>query len=245
MASPMTRIKCLETINYTEKIYQWEDGYRFSVDALLISGFVNYEKKDVHALDVGTGSGIIPLLLHKKYPHWTIDGVEIQKDLYLLTKENYELNKIEGNLYFDDVNNLNKKDTYDLVIANPPFFKKEEGLLSPVEEIAIARHEVKNTMEALIKKAHFLLKSKGMFYAIYPSNRLGELCFQLEKYKMKPLAFKTIYPFIHKEGTMVMVAAKKGYRGGVACLSPFILYDNPSVYSKEAKILFERGEIKW
>ena len=245
MASPMTRKKRLETINYSEHIYQWQDGYRFSVDALLISGFVNYEKKEVRALDVGTGSGIIPLLLHKKYPHWTIDGVEIQKDLYCLTKENYELNEIKGTLYFDDANNLNNKDTYDLVIANPPFFKKEEGFLSPVEEIAIARHEVKNTMEALIKKAHFLLKSKGMFYVIYPSNRLGELCFQLEKYKMKPLGLKCIHPFIYKESTMVMVAAKKGYHGGVACLAPFVIYGKPNVYSEEAQELLERGEIVW
>ena len=148
--------------------------------------------------------------------------MEIQKELYLLAKENYELNKIEGNLYFDDVNNLNEKDTYDLVIVNPPFFKKEEGFLSPVEEIAVGRHEVKNTMEALIKKAHFLLKSKGMFYVIYPSNRLSELCFYLEKYKMKTFALKVIHPFIHNEGTMVMVAAKKGYQGGVACLAPFV-----------------------
>ncbi|AMP21138.1 hypothetical protein AZF37_08185 [endosymbiont 'TC1' of Trimyema compressum] len=240
----MTRKKYLETINYSEHIYQWEEGYRFSVDALLISGFVNYEKREVCALDIGTGSGIIPLLLHKKYPHWIIDGVEIQEDLYYLTKENYKLNEIKGDLYFDDVNNLKNKDTYDLVIANPPFFKKEEGFLSPVEEIAIARHEVKNTMEALIKKAHFLLKSKGLFYVIYPSNRLGELCFQLEKYKLKPVVLKCIHSFIHKKSTMIMVAAKKGYRGGMTCLAPFILYDEFNIYSREAKELFERGEIK-
>ena len=68
MASLMTRKKYLETINYSDHIYQWEEGYRFSVDALLISGFVNYEKREVCALDIGTGSGLIPLLLHKKYP---------------------------------------------------------------------------------------------------------------------------------------------------------------------------------
>ena len=241
----MIRKKYLETINYSEYIYQWEDGYRFSVDALLISGFVNYKKREVHALDIGAGSGIISLLLNKKYPHWIIDSVEIQEDLYYLAKENYKLNEIKGSLYFNDVNNLKNKDTYDLVIANPPFFKKDGGFLSPVKEIAIARHEVKNTMETLIKKAHFLLKNKGLFYVIYPSNRLAELCFQLEKYKLKPVALKCIHSFVNKKSIMVMVIAKKGYRGSMVCLAPFIFYDELNVYSKEAKELFERGEIKW
>lgn len=239
------RVKKLETINYSEKIYQWEDGYRFSVDALLISGFVEASKKEYRVLDVGTGSGIIPVLLKKRFPSWIIDGVEIQEDLFLLAKQNYELNNINGSLYYADVNDLLTKDTYDLIIANPPFFKKEEGFLSPDEEVAIARHEVKNTMAALIKKAHFLLKTKGMFYVIYPSNRGAELCHQLLVNKMKPVALKYIHPFIHKEATMVMVAAKKGYNGGLRCLPPFVMYDAPDVYSKEAQDLFGKGVVTW
>ncbi|MGC2061630.1 MAG: methyltransferase, partial [Thermodesulfovibrionales bacterium] len=161
------------------KLYQHKDGYRFSVDALLLYAFVNM-KHVHHAVDLGTGSGIIGFLIAKKYPKATVLLVELQESLYRLAKKNISLNSLEDrvslmNADIRDLRDMLGPHTCDLVVSNPPFGKPTTGRLSTGEEKAIARHELKIRLPELVSSASYLLKGKGRFFMIFHPDRLLEV----------------------------------------------------------------------
>ena len=144
-------------------IEQSEDGYRYSIEPFLIGDFSNVQP-GMRVLDVGTGCGIIAILLAIKEPQLEVVSLEVQKSLYQLAKSNIEKNALSDRIQAieGDFNEIAKSmGSFDLVISNPPYRKKNTGRINPNQEKAIARHEIKLNLESLVKKGAMLLKPGG------------------------------------------------------------------------------------
>lgn len=235
--------KVKEEVLYKYSFYQPVDGYRYSIDALLLAGFVKGKKEQIKILDIGTGSGIITLLISKRFPDWEFSAVEIQQDLYEIANDNFQLHKLEVGLFYCDYRVLEGQDSYDIIVSNPPFFN--HGHQPSNQQTAIARHELFGDMDSLIQKAKKLLKAGGYFYVIYPANRLAESLTKLSNEKLAPFAIKPIYPKPGMEATLFLVVAKKNHKGRLQVLSPLYIGDSSGNDTKEIKDLYEKGVLEW
>lgn len=235
--------KVREEVLYKYPFYQPVDGYRYSIDALLLAGFVRESKDILKILDIGTGSGIISLLLSKRFPNWEFSAVEIQDDLYNIAEENFKLHGLEVDMVLGDYRDIAGQDKYDLIVSNPPFFN--HGHLPKNKSEAIARHELTGDMENLINKAKKLLKSGGYFFVIYPADRLAELLTKLSNNKLAPYALKLVYPVPEKQATLVLVSARKNHKGRLQVLSPLYIGDENGEDCEEIKKLYEKGVLEW
>ena len=189
------------------KLIQKKAGYRYSVDSLLIADFALPEIKPSHKiLDLGSGSGVISLILAQKSKAKKIIGIEIQKALSDMAQRSVELNRMQGRVKIinKDVRRpgVFKPGSFDLIVSNPPFRKIGAGVLSPSREKAVARHELELTMAEALKICRRLLKPKGSVALIYPFERLGELIAQLEKHKLNPARLKLVF---HKKGDPIPI----------------------------------------
>lgn len=220
------------------KICQSKEGYRFSVDSLLLYDFVNLRKVSSIA-DLGAGSGIVGILLAKKYPDARVALFEIQESLVRLAQNNLALNRLGDRIEVVgcDLRLLPASDfsggKYDLVVSNPPFRVTKSGRISIAEEKAIARHEIKLRLRELIDAASFLLRAKGRLCMIYHPNRLSELIHILSEKDCEPKRLR----FVHSNGSsvakMVLVEAVKGGRPGLRVERPFYIYGEDGSYSEE------------
>ncbi len=237
-------------------LLQPKKGYRFSVDALLLENFIS--AKRLHkGIELGTGSGIISILLAKRYKNSKIFAVEIQKSIAQCAEQNVKINKLEGRVEVlkEDIRNLRKvfpANKFDFVFSNPPFRKTKTGLLSIDKERAIARHEIKITLPALINTAAYLLKHSGKFYLIYHPFRLIELIDLLKKARLEPKRMR----FVHsrrvgpclpsgrpptksgEEAKMVLIEAVKGSGTWLKIESPLYIYDKGKEYTAEMKKVY-------
>jgi tRNA1(Val) A37 N6-methylase TrmN6 len=196
------------------KIIQASDSYRFSVDSILLLNFIkvkNYEK----IIDLGTGSGIIPLLLFGKRKGLSIYGVEIQKELADMAGRSVELNKLQNGITiiqedFRNLKNIFKNQQFDVVVSNPPYVSLGQGKINPSSSRAIARHEIKGDLEDIISVSNYLLKNKGRIYLIYRSAKLIKLLIALKKYGIEPKVIKFIHPRLGENANLVLIEGIKG-----------------------------------
>lgn len=232
------------------KLYQHKDGYRFSVDALLLYAFVNM-KHVHHAVDLGTGSGIIGLLIAKKYPKATVLLVELQESLYRLAEKNIGLNGLEErvslmNADIRDLRSMLGPHTCDLVVSNPPFRKPATGRLSDGEEKAIARHELKIKLPELAASASYLLKGKGRFFMIFHPDRLLEVLDALRLHNLEPKRLRFVHNDISSVSKIFMIEAVKDGKPGLKLDRPLFLYEkngvdalgNGGVYTEEVRRMY-------
>ncbi len=235
--------KVREEVLYKYPFFQPVEGYRYSVDALLLAGFIRSKESKLKILDIGTGSGIITLLLSKRFPDWEFSAMEIQKELCDIALDNFNIHNLNVDLLEGDYRLIEGQDIYDLIVSNPPFFNN--GHRPSNESVAIARHEVVGDMKSLIGKAQKLLKAGGYFYVIYPADRITELLSELSSKKLSPFALKLIFPNPGKTGSLAMVVAKKNYKGRLQVLSPFYIGDEKGEDTMEIKELYEKGVLEW
>ena len=226
------------------RIYQNKKGYRFSVDALILYSFVNLRRAEKIA-DLGAGSGIIGILLAKKYPESHITLVEVQGSLARLAEKNCSLNHLEDRVAIvsHDIRTINsaqlKSNAYDLVVSNPPFRRQKTGLISQTDEKAIARHEIKLRLPDLISSACYLLRDKGRFCMIYHPSRLVELIEALRNKQMEPKRLRFVHSNINTEAKMVLVEAVKNGRTEMKIENPLYIYDENGSYREEMKNLIK------
>lgn len=188
--------EALEDIGGGLKIIQNKNNYRFSEDSILLADFVDLEPGE-RLLDLGTGSGIIPLLLIQKERNLNITGIEIQKDLAYMAQRSIYFNNLENKITIvqGDLKEADKffpDSKWDKVIANPPYFRVNEGRVSPKRNIAIARHEIECTLADVVKAAEALLKPMGSFYIVYRHKRLCELLSLCRKNRLFPCRLQPI-----------------------------------------------------
>ncbi len=219
------------------QVIQKKTGYRFNLDSILLAYFSKL-KNNSKVIDLGTGSGILILLLNLKYKNLKFYAVEIQKNLYEIAKQNFKINNIEVKLYLENVKNIKNlfnPQSFDFVITNPPFFKKEMAK-SKNEEIQIAKSEIKGTLEDFISASSYLLKNSGKLFLINNTTRLSETIYLMKKYKIQPKRFRFVHPTINENATNFLVEGIKGGKeSGEIVEKPLIVYKNPKekIYTEE------------
>ena len=224
------------------KVYQNTEGYRFSVDALLLYSFVNMKHAGMIA-DLGAGSGIIGLLLARKYAEARVLLVELQESLYRLAARNIALNGLEERVsaIFTDVRHIDAAcppGKYDLVVSNPPFRKPSSGRLSLGEERSIARHELKMRLPELAGSVSYLLRAKGRFCMIFHPERLIEVIQTLREVKMEPKRIRFVHNDVRAVSKMVLVEAVKEAKPGLKVEKPLILYTSDGAYTDELNEMY-------
>ena len=225
------------------KLYQRKEGYRFSVDALLLYSFVNVRYvKD--AVDLGAGSGVIGLLLARKYSGARVLLVELQQTLYRLAERNIELNGLGERVIavLRDISSLHEvypPMSYDIAVSNPPFRKPASGRLSRGEERAVARHELRLRLPELAKSASHLLRARGRFFMIYHPERVIEMIDTLRAEHLEPKRIRFVHNDIDSVSKMVLVEAVKGGKAGLKVEKPLILYQADGSYTEEVKAMYE------
>ena len=225
------------------QLYQSRTGYRFSVDSLLLCNFIELKEAGGIA-DLGAGSGIIGILLARKYPDARIDLFEIQDGLFGLATKNVLLNRLEGRVKVIkcDLRTLPTASSisrqYDLVVSNPPFRRLKSGLLNLEEERAIARHEIKLSLHEFVDAAASLLRPKGRLSVIYHPSRLAELIEALRRKKVEPKRLRFVHSTISSQSKMVLLEAVKGGRTGLRVEKPFYLYDEDGGYTDEMESVY-------
>jgi tRNA1Val (adenine37-N6)-methyltransferase len=222
------------------KIRQRRAGYRFSIDALLLSHFAEPRPKD-RVIDLGTGCGIIPLILVFRRKAAAVIGVEVQPSLAALARENVSLNCFSPRIevWEKDFRNLaGEAGVFDCVLCNPPYRRIGAGRINPGEEKALARHEFNATLEDVLRAAYRLLKNKGRFYSIYPAGRSADLFQGLRRFHLEPKRVQFVHSRSGEEARLVLAEALKEGKTHLKVLPPFILYGSGGQYTRPAEVLF-------
>lgn len=219
------------------KIIQNTKIFCFGIDAVLLSAFARMNEKDT-AIDLGTGNGIIPMLMEARYGGSHLCGLEIQNINVEIARRSVEMNGLAGKVEIvqGDIKEASRifgLGKYDVVTSNPPYMNENHGLVNPDSHKAIARHEILCTLEDVVREASKLLKVNGHFYMIHRPHRLVEIFDTLTRYKLEPKRVRFVHPYEDKEANMVLVDAIKGARPMVKIESPLVVYKEPGVYTQE------------
>ncbi len=219
------------------QIIQNENGFCFGMDAVLLSGFAKV-KRGENALDLGTGTGIIPILLEAKTEGRHFTGLEIQETSADMAQRSVCLNDLNEKVEIirgdiKEATDLFGKASFDVVTSNPPYMTGKHGLVNPDMPKAVARHEILCTLEDVIGQASALLKENGRFYMVHRPFRLAEIMVTMSRYRLEPKRMKLVYPFVDKEPNMVLIEGLKGGRPRVTVEKPLIVYEKPGVYTSE------------
>ena len=219
------------------KIIQNPEKFCFGMDAVLLSSFVRCRPQD-KALDLGTGTGIIPILLAAKTAVSHIDALEIQPESADMANRSIQYNHLEERIHVTtgdicETAQLFPRASFDVVTTNPPYMNDNHGLKNPDLPKAIARHEVFCTLDDVCREASLLLKSGGRFYMVHRPHRLAEIITSLKTYKLEPKRMKLVHPFADKEANMVLIEAVRGGKSMMKVEAPIIVYKEPGVYTQE------------
>lgn len=218
-------------------IIQDPDRFCFGMDAVLLSGFATV-KDGARVLDLGTGTGIIPILLEAKTGAAHLTGLEIQADSADMAERSVILNGLEEkiDIVTGDIKEADKlfdAASFDVVTCNPPYMIGQHGLKNPGDAKAIARHEIFCTLEDVVSQAARLLVPGGKFFLVHRPFRLAEIIVTLQRYKLEPKRMRLVYPFVDKEPNMVLLEAARGGRPRMTVEKPLIVYESPGVYMPE------------
>lgn len=226
------------------KIIQNKEYFCFGIDSVLLANFAKNIKKDSYVLDLGTGSGIIPTLLCGKTNLKKAIGIEIQKDVCDMANQSIKLNKLNEKfeIICDSIlnsNNYFEKQTFDVVITNPPYKKKNTGIINPDEPKMIARHEITANLEDFIRVAKDLLKDKGEFYMVHRPERLVDIFELMRKYKIEPKEIRFIFSKKNEEPKMVMIKGIKKANSFLKVHPNLYIYEENGEYTQEIKNIYK------
>lgn len=231
---PGERIDDLERNGY--RIIQNPEKFCFGMDAVLLSGFAKI-RNNARVLDMGTGTGIIPILLKSREKGTHFTGLEIQKECADMASRSVAYNGLESaiDIVCGDIKEAAEifgAASFDVVTSNPPYMIGEHGLRNPYMAKAIARHEVLCTLEDVVSQASRVLKDRGHFFMVHRPFRLAEIFQVMMKYKLEPKRMQLVYPYIDREPNMVLIEACKGGNSRITVERPLIVYEKPGEYTK-------------
>ena len=219
------------------QIIQNPDKFCFGMDAVLLSGFTKVKPGET-AIDLGTGTGIIPILLSAKTKGEHFTGLEIQPESADMARRSVALNHLEDkiNIEIGDIKDASAQfgaSSFHVVTTNPPYMTGQHGLTNPNEAKAIARHEVLCSLEDVIRESARLLKPQGRFYMVHRPFRLAEIMCLMHQYGIEPKRMQLVYPFVDKEPNMVLIEGLRGGKPRITVERPLIVYKEPGVYTDE------------
>ncbi|MBQ7371031.1 MAG: tRNA1(Val) (adenine(37)-N6)-methyltransferase [Blautia sp.] len=217
-------------------IIQDPQKFCFGMDAVLLSGFAKVKKEET-VLDLGTGTGIIPILLKAKTQGRHFTGLEIQAKCAEMANRSVAYNHLETDVSIVQGDIRKAADlfgaaSFSVVTCNPPYMIGEHGLKNPELPKAIARHEILCTLEDVVRETAKLLKDRGRFYMVHRPFRLTEIMTTLTRYRLEPKRMQLVYPFADREPNMVLIEAMKGGNPRITVEPPLIVYEKPGVYTE-------------
>ena len=232
---PGERLDNLQRNGY--RIIQDPDKFCFGMDAVLLSGFASAPDGG-RVLDLGTGTGIIPILMAAKTGAKELVGLEIQPESAEMANRSVILNDLEEKVKIvegdiKEAGELFEAASFDVVTSNPPYMIGGHGLQNPDGPKAIARHEVLCDLEDVVKAAARCLKPGGKFYMVHRPFRLAEIMVVMNRYKLEPKRMRLVYPFIDKEPSMVLIEGARGGKSRITVEPPLIIYESQHKYTKE------------
>ncbi|MDO4633454.1 MAG: tRNA1(Val) (adenine(37)-N6)-methyltransferase [Eubacteriales bacterium] len=232
---PGERVDDLQRSGY--RIIQNSNGFCFGMDAVLLSGFARV-KPGERAVDLGTGTGIIPILLEAKTKGEHFTGLEIQEESWDMARRSVQLNDlteridiVKGDI--KEASAIFGKGSFDVVTSNPPYMTGQHGLVNPNLPKAIARHEVLCTLRDVVSQASALLGDGGRFYMVHRPFRLSEIMNVMTEYHLEPKRMQLVYPYADREPNMVLIEGLKGGRPRITVEKPLIVYSEPGRYTEE------------
>ena len=225
------------------KIIQNKEGFCFGIDSVLLSDFAKDIKKDSMVMDLGTGTGIIPILLCGKTKLKKVIGVEIQKEVCEMAKRSIELNNLEDkfqilNENILDLEKIYSENTFDVIVTNPPYKKMNTGILNENKKKLISRHEYKANLEDFLKVSKRLLKDKGEFYMVHRPERLVDILFNMRKYKIEPKNIRFVFSNKNKEPKLVLIKGIKNANPFLKIEKNLYIYDEDGNYTKEINNIY-------
>ncbi len=228
------------------RIIQDKEGFCFGIDSILLSDYAKEIKKDAIVMDIGTGTGIISLLLCKKTELKKIYGVEVQEEVAEMAKRNVILNHLQDKMEIihkniKDIFDILKPNQIDAIVTNPPYKKWNTGIINEEKKKLISRHEVACTLEDIIRISYELLKSKGQFYMIHRTERLVDVLYLLRKYKLEPKKMRLIQSSFHKAPNLFLIKCVK--EGGIELKleAPLVIYDDKGNYTSEINKIYHKN----
>jgi len=224
------------------RIFQKRNGYRFSVDSILLADFAR-QRAAGSVADLGTGSGVLPIILSKSQSVKEIIGIEVQEDLAQLAQKNICFNQCEDRVQImhADIRALRKDfkaGSFDTVISNPPFYAANSGRLNPDDQKAISRHELFGSLNDFIDISQYLLKLSGKFLTIYPSTRAVDLIAAIRAAGIEPKTLRFIHAKIDDPANLLLMEGIKGAGKEAKVLTPLVLYDTDGNYTEQAQTIF-------
>ena len=219
------------------RIIQNEKKFCFGMDAVLLSGFAQVKPGET-VLDLGTGTGIIPILLEAKTEGEHFTGLEISPASVDMARRSVALNGLEDKIEIvhgdiREAGSLFKPASFDVVTSNPPYMTGQHGLVNPDLDKAAARHELLCTLEDVVKAAAKLVRTGGRFYMVHRPFRLAEIIRTLSEYHLEPKRLRMVYPYVDREPNMVLIESVRSGRPRVTVEKPLIVYEKPGVYTQE------------
>lgn len=232
---PNERIDDLNRCGY--KIIQNTNKFCFGMDAVLLSSFAKANEGD-KVIDLGTGTGIIPILMEAKTKASSFVGLEIQDESVEMARRSVLMNGQENKITIlqGDIKTASKDlgaAMFDVVTSNPPYMNNSHALVNPNEAKAIARHEIMCNLEDVVREGAKLLKVGGKMYMVHRPFRLIEIVSEMTKYKLEPKRIRFVHPYVDKEPNMVLIEATKGGKSMVKIDKPLIVYKDVNVYTDE------------
>ena len=221
-----------------------DDGHlAFGMDAVLLTGFVRL-KENARVLDMGTGTGVIPILLSAKTEASHFDALEIQESSADMARRSVEMNGLSGKIQvitgdIKDASNIFGAFSFDAVTVNPPYMIADHGKSSPNEAMAIARHEICVTLDDVLSEAYKVLRDGGSFFMVHRPFRLAEILSKMVAGRLEPKRMRLVYPFVDKEPNMVLIEGVKHGNSRMTVEPPLIVYKNPGEYTDEVRRLYD------
>ena len=230
------RIDDLEFKGY--KIIQNTDGFCFGIDSILLSDFAKNIRNNSNVMDLGTGTGILCVLLSGKTQLNKIVGVEVQEEVANMAKRSVKLNHLDNKITILNENILNLEDkfdksSFDAIVTNPPYKKMDTGIKNENNKKLISRHEVTANLEDFIKVSKNLLKDKGEFYMVHRPERLVDILYFMRKYKIEPKQIRFIAPKMGKEPNLVLIKGVKNAKEFLKFDKILYVYNEDGSYTDE------------
>lgn len=227
------------------RLIQKNDGFKFGLDAVLLANFADV-RKNARVIDLGTGTGIIPVLLAGKTDAANIVGLEIQEDMAEMAGRSVKINSLEGRVEIvcGDIKEsagLFGASTFDVVVSNPPYMNEGGGIVNPDDSKAIARHEIKCTLEDVVKSASRLLMPGGQLAMVHRPGRLVDIVWHMRRCGIEPKYIRFVHPSPGKKANLLLVKGLRGGRPHLKMLEPLYVYDESGKYTDEINKIYCRS----
>ena len=219
------------------KIIQDKGRFCFGMDAVLLSGFARV-KQGEKVLDLGTGTGIIPILLEAKTDGEHFTGLEIQPESADMASRSVAYNDLQDkiDIVVGDIKDASQRfgaSSFDVITTNPPYMIGQHGIKNDQDAKAIARHEILCDLDDILRESAKMLKPSGRFYMVHRPFRLAEIFSKMIEYRIEPKRMQLVYPFVDKEPNIVLIEGLRGGKSRITVEKPLIVYKQPGVYTDE------------